>query len=288
MARQVPPYFDFLIEGFHRGRVQRFVHLGHWDQPVAGNQPPRPGEFETAQERLNALLLDLADLAPGQRVLDVGCGFGGSLEKINQGFGGMLLAGANIDPRQIELCQRLPARNGNRFQWIHTDACRLPFRDQSFDRLLCIEAMFHFPSRRLFMQEAARVLRPGGVLVVSDIVLVGSARGEEQASFIEDALRAGFGPWPDIWSVDADHRELADAAGMVCSRLIDATINTLPSHRFTVPPRLEPWDAPPDPSLRAGLVLKWLHERGLLRYLYSRFDKPCDEGVVGRSRRERL
>ena len=71
----VPPYFDHLIEAFYEGGTGRHVHLGHWDNPPPLSQPPVPGEFEKAQARLNAVLLEMADLGNGQRVLDVGCGF---------------------------------------------------------------------------------------------------------------------------------------------------------------------------------------------------------------------
>jgi len=47
--------------------------------------------------------------------------------------------------------------------------CRLPFPDASFNHVLCVEAMFHFASRRTFFAEAARVLKPGGAMVASDI-----------------------------------------------------------------------------------------------------------------------
>jgi len=255
VAAAVPPYFDRLIEGVRRGEASRWVHLGHWDEPpVAAGR----AEFHRAQARLDALLLGMASLHDGLRVLDVGCGFGASLEAINRGFAGMLLCGVNVDPRQLEMCRGIDARRGNRFEWREADACRLPFAEASFDRVLCIEAMFHFSSRADFFAEAARVLAPGGLLVGSDILL------QQPDAEALAAIRDGFGPWPEG---DADHRALAAAAGLRCEAVVDATQATLPSHRYTTPSAPA---AHPDAMVRAALALRALHERGRLRYLYLR------------------
>jgi SAM-dependent methyltransferase len=268
MSRAVPAYFDRLIEGVRRGAAGRWAHLGHWDGPAMGGRE----EFARAQARLDEVLLGMAELRDGQSVLDAGCGFGATLEAVNQHCTGTRLVGINNDPRQLALCRPLQARAGNRFEWREADACALPFADASFDRVLCVEAMFHFASRRAFFAEAARVLRPGGLLVASDIVVRGSARAAERADFpIADAILAGFGPWPDFWGADADHRQLAASAGLQCDRFEDATANTLPSHRFTTPS--SPPEQP-DAPVRAALMLRWLHEHGHLQYLYLRCQKP--------------
>ena len=261
---RVPAYFDPLLAGFRRGQAGRAVHLGHWDRPQAAGS--ERAEFARAQARLDDVLLEMAALRPGQHVLDVGCGLGGTLETINRRMSGMTLTGLNIDARQLELCRGIAPANGNRLYWEEGDAGRLPFGDGTFDRLLCIEAMFHFSSRRAFFAEAARVLRVGGVLVASDILVSPAAREFE----VRTSLDAGFGPWPDLWAGDADHRELAAAAGLQCTDWRDATANTAPSHRFTTPrTRHDPGDI----VANAALALEWLHLHGHLQYLYLRCDK---------------
>ncbi|MFI5455218.1 MAG: methyltransferase domain-containing protein [Isosphaerales bacterium] len=276
MKRTVPAYFDFLIDGFERGLVGRSVHLGHWDQP-SGGVTSGPDEFARAQDRLDEVLLGMADFQDGQSVLDVGCGFGGSLQKVDRRFRNVRLVGVNIDPRQLAICRQLGPREGNVFEWIEADACDLPFADATFDRVLCIEAMFHFASRRVFFREAARVLRPGGVLVISDLDLDRSATRADLPGFcIEAMLRDGYGPWPEPWGEEVDGRALGGAAGLTCTRFLDATAQTRPSHRFTVPAHLGDGRDPGEPTLRAALMLKWLHEHGHLRCVYMRFDKPPD------------
>jgi ubiquinone/menaquinone biosynthesis C-methylase UbiE len=70
------------------------------------------------------------------------------------------------------------------------DATDLEFPDASFDALICVEAAFHFDTREIFLEEAHRVLRPGGRLVLADILFRrfaherGASLGE--ANFVSD------------------------------------------------------------------------------------------------------
>jgi SAM-dependent methyltransferase len=292
-ARRVPPYFDYLIEGFRRGETGRYAHLGYWDPAEKGRDAPED-DLESAQRRLDRMLVGAAGLCSGQQVLDVGCGLGGTLESINSQFSRMRLAGVNVDPRQLEICRELVPLNGNRLQWGQADACALPFANAVFDRLLCIEAMFHFPSRRVFFSEAARVLRPGGALIGSDIRVAPAAKDLESPQLrIEATLQDAYGPWPDLWGEEGEPSTLADASGLQRSWVLDATAHTLPSHRFTAPAQTDIHrDSGHDPARRAALMLKWLHAEGLLRYSCFRFDKPgarelkdkAEKGVEGRWR----
>jgi SAM-dependent methyltransferase len=258
-AVRVPPYFDGLIEAFRQGHGGRFVHLGWWDTQAVGSDG-----FEHAQARLNERLMTLAEPGDGQRVLDVGCGFGGTLAALNLCGRSQTLIGLNIDPRQLAVCATLRARAGNTLHWLQADACALPLSAACLDRVLCFEAMFHFASRARFFAEAARVLRPGGLLVVSDIVVQPPA-DEAAAAVLAPRLQAlhdGLGPWPQPLAAEATHATLAAAAGLQLARHIDGTAATLPSHAFTAPGG----DAATDGVGRGAAALAALHRAGSLQY----------------------
>ena len=274
-----PPYFDGLIAAFHAGRVGRFVHLGAWDEPPNPDALADRDAFERAQRRLNERLLALAGLADGLRVLDVGCGFGGTLEAVDELYGRMVLVGLNLDSRQLAICRSLQPHGGNDLSWVLADACALPLGQASIDRLLCFEAMFHFESRRQFFREASRVLSASGVMVVSDIVLRPAAHGADRAADAElsRTVSQGFGVWPDFWGADADHRELGAAAGLVCTHYTDIAEATLPSHLFTAPRGAASQDA----VGRAAAGLAMLHRAGRLSYVAARFERAPDPAARG-------
>ena len=264
----VPAYFDFQVKDFWSGRAGRNVHLGYWDEPPSLASPCDQPEFETAQARLTEILMELADLRGGQTVLDVGCGFGAALEALAR-WPDMQLYGINIDRRQLDICRTVPVGD-NTLSLVMADACAFPFRPASFDRVFCIEAMFHFRAREAFLAEAAKALREGGRLVLSDILLRHpGGHAHLSAAAIEVAIQQEYGPWPQLW-VEADHiMEAAARAGLKLDRSIDATRQTLPSYRRTAPQDND--DLPPEPS--AGSLLRWLHATGHLAYLCLSFTK---------------
>lgn len=260
---RVPAYFDAFLTAVAGGAEIDHVHLGHWDAPGAIGPARARAGFAQAQDRLSAALIAWLDLARGHLVLDVGCGFGGSLRTIRTCHPGVEVIGLNLDPRQLAVGFRRDRRRRNA-TWIAADACRLPFAGGMFDRLLCVEAAFHFASRRDFFAEAHRVLARDGVLVLSDIVLTRPPLPEEEVALLADGLEAAFGPWPDKWaSLDAIGRD-AEAAGFTLL-VTDATANTEPSFHTIAPGRS---DRP-----TSGDVLRELHRLGCLHYLYLRLDK---------------
>jgi len=239
-------------------------------------------EFDGAQRKLNEILLSMASLQDGLDILDVGCGFGGTLETINEQRSHCRLTGVNIDSRQLALCNQIPATNYNSLDWVQADACHLPFNDNSFDRLLCFEAMFHFPSRRQFFMEASRILRPGGIMVASDITMhKTSVVTDNSAEAMESIIRKWYGPWPDFWVKDADHKELATNASLACMGMVDASTNTLPSHYFTAPGDSRDNFKYDDSMAGAAVILRWLHDNSVMRYWYMRFDKLDGSNEVG-------
>lgn len=292
MSGSIPAYFERIVAAYHEGNRNRCAHLGHWDLETgdsgteasaglmslasAAPQLCSASELQAAQRRLDDQILRLARLVHGEKVLDAGCGLGGLIESINENWSGMDLTGLNVDPEQLEICHRIRPQSGNSLRWQEGDACQLPFEDQLFDCVFCVEAMFHFPSRRKFLTEALRVLKPGGRFVGSDIVVLNAPRFADFPRFAVAAiLNDGYGPWPDPWCDHGCMSSLCEELGFRESTVIDATINTLPTYDLIVSHRFDDDHDPGDPATRAALMLRWLHRNSGLNYKYFKAFKNC-------------
>ena len=101
----VLPYFDRILERLEDGDDEvsrafgRHVHWGYWDDPAQADGSL--SDFALAAARLGQRVSRAAEVQNGQRVLDVGCGFGGTLLDLDRRFAGMDLWGLNIDERQL-------------------------------------------------------------------------------------------------------------------------------------------------------------------------------------------
>jgi arsenite methyltransferase len=128
--------------------------------------------------------LDLADLRPGDRVLDLGAGSGTDAfcAAISVGPTGTVV-GVDFTDAQIENARRLAERNGiDNVRFVEASIDGLPFDDGSFDVVACRVAAHHFPDILAAVKEMARVTR--GRVVVADLLFV--SESAEEAERVRD------------------------------------------------------------------------------------------------------
>jgi ubiquinone/menaquinone biosynthesis C-methylase UbiE len=141
------------------------VHSAQADEFVLGYQElaadPYANCFAYSRHRLEGWLDRLLPPAAGRRLLDVGCGTGHHLARMRaRGF-----EVAGVDG-STEMLARARALNPDvDLRVAEVDA--LPFPDASFDVALCIEVFRYLPDERACAREIARVLKPGGVGLVT-------------------------------------------------------------------------------------------------------------------------
>jgi ubiquinone/menaquinone biosynthesis C-methylase UbiE len=185
-----------LAEEYYSG--SDFWNFGYWEPGIRSQKEAS----ENLMERLLALI-------PGKHgsILDVACGKGATTRHLLRYYEPSRVTGINISAKQIARCRE----NAPGARFLVMDAAALQFEPETFDAVICVEAVFHFSTREKFLHEAARVLKPGGYLVLSDIIgtrALEHTPGRHPANYV-----------PDLEA----YRRLYGAAGFDAVRIIDAT-----------------------------------------------------------------
>lgn len=258
------PYMDSILADRAREEDerailwQRHVHWGYWADPAAAGDTYQ--DYAAAAEDMTLRIIETAGVRDGMRVLDCGCGIGGTIATLNERYRDMTLVGLNIAAGQLAIARsQVTPRPGNKVEFIEADACAVPFVDGSFDVVLAIESIFHFKGRRRFLQEARRVLAPEGKVTLTDFV------AQTAAMPVLVPLNWSFpffGKRNPVGVNVGAYRVIGRAAGLQLVIDDDITRNTLPSYRAL----LRYFGSISPSAGMQGRLLARIHRAGLVRY----------------------
>jgi ubiquinone/menaquinone biosynthesis C-methylase UbiE len=173
-----------------------YANYGWWAPGTTGGR----AAADALVDRLVALLPD----GPRGAVLDVACGEGGTTARLGTHFGERNVTAVNFARGQL-LAARRRAPHA-RFACL--DAAELALAAASFDVVVCVEAAFHFVTRERFLREALRVLRPGGTLLMTDVLA---------------ARPAGRVPAANLLATAREYGALLGRCGFAAARVEDVT-----------------------------------------------------------------
>ena len=142
---------------------------------------------DQAEHWRQRLIRDGTELAPGTRLLEVGCGAGAVLAVLGQEFPGVRLTGVDIEPKQLEFARGHLERAGVEATLTQGDAQALPFADESFDHVWMMWFLEHVADPPAALREARRVLVPGGRLTAIEVDY-STVRAEPDTTAAFDAL----------------------------------------------------------------------------------------------------
>lgn len=189
--------FDPLMRQYYGSKG--YYNVGYWGASIS-----------TPEQACDNLVERLVSGLPEQAetILDVACGLGATTRHLLALRPAARVVGVNISARQLERCRQVAPT----CHFLQMDATRIGLRDSLFDAVVCVEAAFHFQTRRDFLREAWRLLKPGGQLLLSDILF----RSEQ---------------WAGAWTVPrenslpgiADYRRILNEVGFEDLMVVDAT-----------------------------------------------------------------
>ena len=211
--------FDYRTLWFDEG--SRAMHFGYEND---GKTPHSDSLINS-----NKVLAKFAKIGRGDRVLDAGCGMGGTSLWL-AGAQGANVVGITLGRDQAAAATEEAGRRSLLMSasFLVGDFTAMPFADGAFDVVWVQESLCHAFEKEKFFREAARVLSLNGRLILADGMLTCSTVSVEDRALLRD--------WYESWSLSglwtaAQHANAATAAGFSQISITDVTAYTRASQR---------------------------------------------------------
>lgn len=220
--RTIAHYYDvtlpFYKRFWYRDSESYALHYGLWERGTK--------DINEALLNTNKFMAREVRVKPGDRILDAGCGIGGSSIWLAKNFD-VNVIGITISKTQLQKARELSkTKLLGKTGFFLKDFLRTGFPNNSFDVVWAIESVCHAERKRDFMEEAYRILKPGGRLIVADGLLKRKARNEREKEII-NVFTEGLA-LPNLAGEDVFKKEMRET-GFTKVRLFDKTKEILPS-----------------------------------------------------------
>lgn len=267
------------------------LHAGHYgNPPVKKNFVEAKVDFIDEMIRWGVvvpnpeLIARLERPGPGSepvRILDVGCGIGGSVRHLAKRWPKTAqVTGITISKAQVERARELTRAAGIENATIMAcDALNMSFPDGSFDIIYSVESEMHMPDKATFVREQVRVLKPGGLLIVAGW----NVRDTRNAPLSKDEaahIRLLVEEWSHAtFSSTREYIEMLEQNSLLGVTSENWAVPTQPTWRDAV------WVSARNPSGMMNVTMK--QRWGLVRDAYTilRYDEAfrtglCDYGLI--------
>src|SRR6266567_8389602 len=182
----------------------RAIHFGYWDEHTHSHAE--------SLLNMNRVLASHLGIRSGQRILDAGCGVGGSAIWLAKTYD-VEVVGITPVASQVARAHRYAQEQGvaDLVSFEQQDYTHTAFSDASFDVVWAMESLCHAPEKRLVLAEARRLLRPGGRLGIVEYLRT----RRPHAAVGEALLHSWLSGWaiPDL-ATAAEWLEWTQAVGL--------------------------------------------------------------------------
>lgn len=209
------------------------------------------GDYRAAAERTSQVLAADARIDRSSHVLDVGCGCGNFLIWLAERFGcggeGLDLSGERIAFAR----QRLAEKNREqplKIAFRHGSATQMPYAEGTFSRVVSQDALCLVPDKPRSHAEMFRVLRPGGILALSDFLQPKREVSERARRHVYDRVR-----WNGGYSL-AGYQQALERAGFEIIGVRDLVSHIRQTYRVLGVTARERAGSAPDPAARDWML----------------------------------
>ena len=219
--KDIEQYYD--LSQTHYKRVwnlqrSRSLHYGYWDNSTKN--------FHEALLNINKILATKAAIKKENKVLDAGCGIGGSSLWLAKNIG-CNVTGISLSAKQVATANKLSAEEKLQTLAIfeQQDFTATNYASESFDVIWAIESVCHAADKSKFIAEAYRLLKKGGRLIMADFFKQQNLSGKDAALITQ---------WANGWAIDdfatiEKFTEQLTQAGFTNTTIEDATDKIIPS-----------------------------------------------------------
>ena len=195
------------------------LHYGFWDKKTK--------HIGDALQNTNKVMAEQVNITPNDRVLDAGCGIGGSVLWLAKNKKAEVV-GISISAKQIEKAKTLAkqAKVDHLVSFSVIDYLHTGFPNESFDVVWAIESVCHAKKKEDFLDEAYRVLKKGGRIIIADGFIKREPKTEREKQLVTDFYKGML--LPNLYTFD-QFEDAMKKTGFKHVAVFDKTHEVLPS-----------------------------------------------------------
>ena len=217
------------------------IHLGYYEpEELRGDFWPPKRDFIEAKFTFVDKMFDWGWEGPAtgpKRILDVGCGVGGTSRHLAKRFPDAEVVGITLSPKQVQRATELAAEQGvtnARFEVMN--ALDMTWASDQFDMVWGCESGEHMPDKEAYIKEMTRVLKPGGSLVVATWCQRDLAEGETFTDKEKTQLQFLYDEWAHPYFISyEEYGRIMERTGVLASvRAANWVRETINSWRHSI------------------------------------------------------
>ncbi|WP_428262089.1 methyltransferase domain-containing protein [Haliangium sp.] len=241
-----------------------YNNIGYWTDDTS--------DMDEAAQNMLKELVTRGGLEGAEAVLDAGCGYGQCTVDLRRVYGCKSVTGIDISDHLVEFARKLAADTGvqDSVRFERMSATELGFDADTFTHVIAVDCSCHFNTRVDFFKEAYRVLKPGGVLVLSDGIPVKFPEGMVWRRISRRLYDMWCIPLENVYSLETYTRLIEEAGfgDVRAESVVDRVL--IPAIAYITSPAFEE-------KYRAHFG--WF-KTGMTMRIYKRMARACERGYL--------